>query len=114
MEPSSELQGIILNISGCAYLTYVFFEVRKKGGRAKKTFLIIISVILGLLLTIADPAGAGLFPAAVAVFHFLFRFLWYLLKGTGKNLQNMTRPIPFKDKKDVDNKPTVQTERQAT
>ena len=115
MKIPNEMQGNILTIAGCAYLTYVLYDIWKHPKKAKKILLLVLSILLGILLVIADPEEAIQFPAAVAVFHFLFRFLRLMLSQIVKNLRNMTQPIRYEAKKSTDpEKATVPAERQAT
>ena len=115
MELSSNMQGILFNLAGCAYMTYVLAVLWRRGQKAKKILLLILSVLLGALLCFASPSEGHLFPAAVAVFHFLLQFLAAASGRTKRNLQNMMQPIRFENRKraEPENK-AAHSERQAT
>lgn len=109
---TSETHGIILNILGCAYLTYTIITMKKKAGGI---FLLSVSALLGILASVADLQEAHLFPFSIAVFHFLFRFLWFLLVQTRKNIRSMAQPLKYEKEEGPSHGETpAHTERQVT
>ena len=115
MKMSNELQGILLNIIGCAYLTYSLFPDRKRVRKEKATLILVVSMLLGVLLGAADPAGARLVPFSVAAFHFLFRFLRHHCRQIRRNMRSMPQPLRYEQQNSAARKETpAHAERQTT
>jgi len=92
---SNELQAVILNVIGSAYLTYTVLSIGKVAKKRKYILLLAVSVLFGALIAVADPKEAALLPFSTAAFHFLFRFLWHHIGQIRKNIRSMAQPIRF-------------------